>query len=174
MRRQASSSCHYQLTTCSSIYGFTLIKNCKDVPQISRIVAHECEWLKVDISGICTATDATNFTKLAHLFTQYKRLNTEPIKHGTKYESIASNEYMAKKQVMVNTSSIVVRRWGPHLACSSDGLVGDDGLVEVKCLNTGRDHTHSVDIAKYPCNFRSAVNHCATSVNEAFQPYFHN
>ena len=51
---------------------------------------------------ICTATDATNFTKLAHSFTQYKHLNTEPIKHGKKYESVALNEYMAKTQVVVN------------------------------------------------------------------------
>ena len=92
---------------------------------------------------ICTATDATNFTKLAHSFTQYKHLNTEPIKHGKKYESVALNEYMAKTQVVVNASGIVVCRSAPYLACSPDGLVGDDGLVEVKCPYTARDDTVS-------------------------------
>ena len=46
---------------------------------------------------------------------------------------------MANKKVVVRSSVIVVCRNAPYLARSPDGLVGDDGLVEVKCPYTPRD-----------------------------------
>ena len=92
---------------------------------------------------ICTATQATNFIKLAHSFTQYRHLSTEPIKHGKKYEGTALTDYMANRKVVVRSSGIVVCRNAPYLACSPDGLVGDDGLVEVKCPYTARDQNVS-------------------------------
>ncbi|KAK2170391.1 hypothetical protein LSH36_3g23008, partial [Paralvinella palmiformis] len=86
---------------------------------------------------------ATNFVKLAHSFTQYRHLNREPIKHGEKYEGTALNEYIANKNVVVRSSGIVVCRNAPYLACSPHRLVGDDGLVEMKCPYTARDQTVS-------------------------------
>ena len=70
---------------------------------------------------ICTATQATNFIKLAHSFTQYRHLSTEPIKHGEKYEGTALTDYMANRRVVVRSSGIVVCRTAPYLACSPDG-----------------------------------------------------
>ncbi|KAK2140004.1 hypothetical protein LSH36_1518g00022, partial [Paralvinella palmiformis] len=89
------------------------------------------------------ATQATNFVKLAHSFTQYRHLNTGPIKHGEKYEGTALNEYIANKNVVVRSNGIVVCINAPYIACSPDGLVGDNGLVEVKCPYTARDQTVS-------------------------------
>ncbi|KAK2139543.1 hypothetical protein LSH36_1728g00009, partial [Paralvinella palmiformis] len=86
---------------------------------------------------------ATHFVKLSHSFTQYRYLDTGPIKHGGKYEGTALNEYIAKLNVVVRSSGIVVCINAPYLACSPDGLVSDDGLVEVKCPYTARDQTVS-------------------------------
>ena len=70
---------------------------------------------------ICTGTQARNFVKLAHSFTQYRHLSTEPIKHDKKYEGTALTEYMANRKVMVGSSGIVVCRNALNLACSPDG-----------------------------------------------------
>ncbi|KAK2140050.1 hypothetical protein LSH36_1501g00006 [Paralvinella palmiformis] len=60
-----------------------------------------------------------------------------------KYEGTVLNEYIANKDVVVRSSGIVVCRNVPYLACSPDGLVGNDGFVEVKCPYTARDQTVS-------------------------------
>ena len=88
---------------------------------------------------ICTATQATNFIKLA---THSPSTDTS-IKHGDKYEGTALTDYMAHRKVVVRSSGIVVCRNAPYLACSPYGLVGDDGLVQVKCPYTARDQNVS-------------------------------
>ncbi|KAK2139688.1 hypothetical protein LSH36_1655g00000, partial [Paralvinella palmiformis] len=60
-----------------------------------------------------------------------------------KYEGTALNEYIANKNVVVRSSGIVVCRNASYLACSPDELVGNNGLVEVKCPYTARDQTVS-------------------------------
>ena len=45
--------------------------------------------------------------------------------------------------MLVRSSGIVVCRNAPYIACSPDGLVGNNGLVEVKCPYTARDQTVS-------------------------------
>ena len=91
---------------------------------------------------MCAATQTTNFVKLAHSLTQYRHLSTEPMKHGKKYEGTALTEYMANK-VVVRSSGIVVCRNAWYIACSPEGLVGDDGLVEAKCPYTARNQNVS-------------------------------
>jgi len=59
---------------------------------------------------IYTVIQTTNFVKLAHSFTQYRHLNTEPIKHGETNEGTAFKEYIANRNVVVRSNGIVVCR----------------------------------------------------------------
>ena len=112
---------------------------------------------------MCAATQATNFVKLAQSLAQYRHLSTESVKHGKKYEGTALTEYMANRKVVVRSSDIVMCRNAPYIACSPDGLIGDDGLVEVKCPYTARDQNVSPISVSYlhvvNCRLSLKANH---------------
>ncbi len=61
----------------------------------------------------------------------------ESMRHGTETEGQAIANYELITQTDVKGVSFVKR--DDYIGCSPDGLVGDDGLVEVKCPDT---HTH--------------------------------
>ncbi len=44
---------------------------------------------------------------------------------------------------------VVVSPDVPYLGCSPDGLIGEDGLLEIKCPYSARDHPISADTVKY-------------------------
>ncbi|KAK2159549.1 hypothetical protein LSH36_151g07060 [Paralvinella palmiformis] len=85
---------------------------------------------------ICTATDRTDFSKLAESLTQYKNIKSSAIIHGRKYEAVACDAYSKDQSVSVNESGIVVSLDVPYIGCSPGGLVGDDGMIEIKCPYT--------------------------------------
>ena len=60
-------------------------------------------------------------------------LDNKYVNHGLKYESAALNKYSEDYHVTVMKSGLVVSMQKPHLACSPDGLVGEDICVEIKC-----------------------------------------
>ncbi|KAK2144274.1 hypothetical protein LSH36_772g01036 [Paralvinella palmiformis] len=51
---------------------------------------------------ICTATDRTDFPKLAESLTQYKNIKLSAIIHGRKYEAVACDAYSKDQSVSVN------------------------------------------------------------------------
>jgi len=53
--------------------------------------------------------------------------------HGRKFEAKAISEFKSRNAKHVQGSGIVVGRERPYLACSPDGLVDCDSLLEVKC-----------------------------------------
>jgi hypothetical protein len=50
---------------------------------------------------------------------------------------------------VVSESGIVVSQLLPYIACSPDGLVNDDGIVEVKCPFTARNTSINPDTVPY-------------------------
>jgi len=79
---------------------------------------------------ICKAHDKG---KLATELTSFRRINTAAVKHGRKFEAKAISEFESRFAKTVQQSGIVVNRQRPYLACSPDGLVESDSLLEVKC-----------------------------------------
>jgi putative phage-type endonuclease len=55
---------------------------------------------------------------------------------GTDNEPLARAAYEAKMDVLVDEVAMITHPRIEHAGASPDGLVGDDGLVEIKCPNT--------------------------------------
>lgn len=98
---------------------------------------------------ICTATDRTDFHKLAESLTQHKAITSSAIKHGRKYEPVARDAYCRDKNVSVAESGIVVSMDVPYIGCSPDGLVGAGGIIEIKCPYTACDLPPGPDTIPY-------------------------
>lgn len=98
---------------------------------------------------ICKATDRTDFHKLAESLIQIKDITTEPIKHGRKFEATARDAYANKNMVSVSSCGIFVSMDKPFLGCSPDGLVGESGLLEIKCPFTAKDKLISPATVSY-------------------------
>lgn len=87
---------------------------------------------------IVKRTERTDSKKLAKQLTEYREIIAESLKHGKKYEEVAVTDYELCKNTKVTTTGIVVSKELPHLGCSPDGLVGNSGVIEVKCPYTAR------------------------------------
>jgi len=55
---------------------------------------------------------------------------------GTEQEPFARAAYEMRSDVMVDQVGFVLHEELEHCGCSPDGLVGDDGLLEIKCPKT--------------------------------------
>lgn len=55
------------------------------------------------------------------------------MKHGIKYEDEARRIYQEHKNISVEQIGLAVPKWNKYIGCSTDGLVGDDGMIEIKC-----------------------------------------
>ena len=98
---------------------------------------------------ICTATDRTDFPKLASSLVTCKELTGAPIMHGKKYEGTARRTYSEKSNSVVVDSGIVVSLEMPYVGCSPDGLIGEDGIIEIKCPYTAREEIISAKSVPY-------------------------
>ncbi|WIC40268.1 Cas4 family exonuclease [Gordonia phage Holliday] len=64
----------------------------------------------------------------------YPTFVSDDMYRGIECEPIARSLYAAKESVAVSEVGFMVRDdWGPKLGYSPDGLVDEDGLIEVKC-----------------------------------------
>lgn len=68
--------------------------------------------------------------------TQAESYNNAAMQWGTDQEPFARAAYEIKQGVMVEETGLVDHPTIEMAGASPDGLVGDDGLVEIKCPNT--------------------------------------
>ena len=68
---------------------------------------------------------------------------------GTEQEPFARAAYEAAQGVLVEETGFVPHAMLPDAGASPDGLVGDDGLVEIKCPNTAT-HLEFLESNKIP------------------------
>lgn len=68
--------------------------------------------------------------------TQGESYNNAAMQWGTDQEPLARAAYEAAKDVLVDEVGFVVHPTINNAGASPDGLVGDDGLIEIKCPNT--------------------------------------
>lgn len=58
---------------------------------------------------------------------------TKEMAWGTAYESLARDKYSEIQGVIVDEAPSIKHPEFPFLSCSPDGMVHDDGLIEIKC-----------------------------------------
>lgn len=93
-------------------------------------------------SGAPSATRATYMGELAaEILTgvQAESYTNADMQRGTELEPLARAAYETKTRQMVDSVGLVIHPDNEHWAASPDGLVGSDGLLELKCPKT---HTH--------------------------------
>lgn len=67
---------------------------------------------------------------------QAESFSNAAMQRGTELEPIARSEYEIRNDVMVFETGLVIHPDIEYFGASPDGLVGDAGLVEIKCPNT--------------------------------------
>lgn len=88
---------------------------------------------------ICTATNNTDFPKLAAGYTQVKDIQSKYTNHGKKYESKAIEKLEEKLDIKTTECGLIVSSTHPYIAGSPDRLYNDDTVVEVKCPYTAHN-----------------------------------
>ncbi len=113
-------------------------------------LAERCFRLHASNFGrICKATDRTDFKRLASSLTVSSEFTSAATDHGKKYEDPAINKYCEMTAAVVVKSGVIVCKEKPYLACSPDGFVGDDLLIEVKCPFSARNKEISTVTVPY-------------------------
>jgi len=75
---------------------------------------------------------------------------------GAETEAYARAAYEASKNVLVDEVGIIDHPFLPMCAASPDGLVSDDGMVEIKCPNTAT-HFDTLLAGKMPTKYMPQV-----------------
>ena len=89
---------------------------------------------------------AVRKTYLAQLATELATGQLEPsftnaaIQHGHDTEPKARSAYITETTNFVAEVGFIVPFWNPNIGCSPDGLVGDDGMIEIKCPSKPIQH----------------------------------
>ena len=79
---------------------------------------------------------------------------SEYMEHGTKWEPIARLVYEAVTERTVQQVGFIIK--DDFVGVSPDGLVGDDGIIEIKCPK-GTTHEKYVDKDRLPPTYRAQV-----------------
>ncbi|KAK4881993.1 hypothetical protein RN001_005312 [Aquatica leii] len=89
---------------------------------------------------ICNRRETTScHSFLKNLLYSSPYLATDAILYGRTHEKIALEKYEEIMKVQVKSSGFFISKEYPYLGASPDGLINEDGLVEVKCLYSIRN-----------------------------------
>nr|CAH7732897.1 unnamed protein product [Callosobruchus chinensis] len=97
---------------------------------------------------ICKVRDAASFQNIIESITSCADVQIPATTHGRNFEKHAIELYEKISNVTCSRSGLVIHRQYPYLAASPDGLVGSDGIVEVKCPYNARNsdpHKYNFD-----------------------------
>jgi len=68
------------------------------------------------------------------------------IQRGWEHETVARNKYITSTFTSVKEVGLV--QLSDHIACSPDGLVGEDGMIEIKVPDSNNYFRHVIEISK--------------------------
>lgn len=83
---------------------------------------------------------------------QQESYSNASMQWGTETEPFARSAYEMKADVFVKDEGLVIHPTIEMSGASPDGLVGDDGLIEIKCPNTAT-HIENLLSNKAPANY---------------------
>lgn len=96
-------------------------------------------------------------TKVAEILTQeWTEISGAALTWGTENESHARLAYEFATGHTVSEAGMIFREDSPWIAISPDGLVGDDGGVEIKCPYTSREHARHM-LYGLPAGYKAQV-----------------
>ncbi|GBN01916.1 hypothetical protein AVEN_211855-1 [Araneus ventricosus] len=88
---------------------------------------------------VANRRSSTLFSNLVKRILYGDRIETKAMRYGLANEDVARNQYKIQNGVLVSKCGLFVDPNNPFLCTSPDGLVGSEGLVEVKCPYTARE-----------------------------------
>ena len=88
--------------------------------------------------------------------TQGESYNNAAMQWGTDQEPLARAAYEAAKDVLVGEVGFITHPTIIAAGASPDGLVGDDGLIEIKCPNTAT-HIDTLLSEKVPSKYNTQM-----------------
>lgn len=88
--------------------------------------------------------------------TQGESFSSVAMQWGTDQEPLARAAYEAAKDVLVDEVGFIVHPTIINAGASPDGLVGDDGLIEIKCPNTAT-HIDTLLSDKVPSKYNTQM-----------------
>jgi len=95
-----------------------------------------------------------------------KNIVTGPMARGLKLESEARNAYELKNQKVILTG-FIAHPTIKEAGASPDGLVGEDGLIEIKCLNI-KNHNEIVNKQNLPKQYNLQIQFQLACTNRAW------
>lgn len=76
-----------------------------------------------------------------------------PYRYGIANESIARKDFEDKFNISIKSAGLFIHKTLNYLAASPDGLIGNDGIIEIKCPYSIKDYTpeQAVNNKKIKC-----------------------
>lgn len=84
-------------------------------------------------------------------------IETVAMKWGTEHEDEARMAYCLRANVDVEQVGFVEHPELEYVGCSPDGMVGTDGLIEIKCPFTSREHVRTLVSREIPEQYVAQV-----------------
>lgn len=81
----------------------------------------------------------------------------EAMRRGTELEPFARAAYEAETGAMVQTVGLAIHAEYPFAGASMDGLVGSDGLVELKCPDSQAKHVQALRSGAHADEYRMQI-----------------
>ena len=88
---------------------------------------------------ICKITNKTNIKAFCRSLMTVRKISSRSLAHGRRYEPVAIAKFEELTGFKVEPSGLVVSMDQPYLACSPDGLIGEDSILEVKCPSASKN-----------------------------------
>lgn len=103
---------------------------------------------------VCKIKQMSLIKNIIKLMREQKPIHTPAVLHGIKYEKNAIAEYLKVTNEPYKQSGLIIHPEHPFLAASPDGLIGTEGIIEVKCPFSAKD----ADPFAYNFNFLNREN----------------
>lgn len=161
-RRIYGPDLHYGIDTCEKpdisedimqkqkdLMLTTLSQQCAKRTEIERETTnqsdsnkwHEIRRIRITASNfgsICRARNSTSYkNKVKHVL--YSNSSTAAMQFGKMNENSAKKQLELQLNITISPCGIFIDKSDPCLAASPDGLVGEDGIVEIKCSFAGKN-----------------------------------
>lgn len=102
---------------------------------------HDIRRIRITASNFGSVCRARNFSSYKNKVKQvlYNNCNTTAMQFGKMNENTAKKQLESQINKQILPCGIFIDKSDPCLAASPDGLIGVDGIIEIKCSVSGKD-----------------------------------